>query len=82
MRNYELMTIFPIEEDLSKPALEAVRSFSNLAPQSRMNSLSEIAICVMKLRNAIRVVSFFLTSKPILQKSLILTNASSFRLIS
>ena len=26
MRNYELMTIFPIEEDLSKPALEAVRS--------------------------------------------------------
>ncbi len=26
MRKYELMTIFPIEEDLSKPAIEAVRA--------------------------------------------------------
>ena len=26
MRKYELMTIFPLEEDLSKPALEAVRA--------------------------------------------------------
>ncbi len=26
MRKYELMTIFPIEEDLSKPAIEAARA--------------------------------------------------------
>ena len=67
MRNYELMTIFPIEEDLSKPALEAVRSILGEFGATIENEqpFGDRDLCYeVKKRNKGRFVLFNITATP------------------
>ena len=75
MRKYELMTIFPIEEDLSKAAQESVRSILGEfgAEIESETPYGDRELCY-EVKNATRVVLYFLTSNQTHQKSSTLTD--------
>ena len=82
MRKYELMTIFPIDEEKSKKAVEEVRgTLTSFGAEIEEEKLSVTATLLMRLKKKRKDILFFLLLISIQTKLLKSEKHSRFRRI-